>query len=108
MAGLSSCMANVFCGATTFPLYEALPLTPQLRNSKCGPNIPPSALQQVEPVRIGRDGELECEAAPVASAMPNQFLRYPASILRAVAAGERNPEVLKAIGLKSVGQHTDR
>jgi hypothetical protein len=34
-------------------------------------------------------------------------IRLVQTILRAVAAGERDPDVLKAIGLKSVGQNSD-
>ena len=34
-------------------------------------------------------------------------IRLAQALLRAVAAGERDSEVLKAIGLKSVGQQSD-
>jgi hypothetical protein len=64
---LSSSRANVLCGAAAFPRYEPLPLTPNFRNSKCVPNIASSALQQVETVRIAREGQFQCVVGVVAS-----------------------------------------
>jgi hypothetical protein len=71
------------------------------------------ALYAAETIKLAYDVLSECLRATEDS-QPSDIkaggafkIRLVQVILRAVAAGERDPEVLKIAGLKSVGQHSD-
>ena len=71
------------------------------------------ALYTAETIKLAYDVLSECLRATEDS-QPSDIkargafkIRLVQAILRAVAAGERDPEMLKTVGLKSVGQHSD-
>ena len=70
--------ADVLRGAASLARDDALGLAPATRHAEFAPHVRSAAFQQIDPVRIAREGQLQSEVAIVAIAMTiNESLKCP-------------------------------
>jgi hypothetical protein len=94
---LARSRTDVLCGAAPLAANEALWLAPRMRNSKSAPHVASSTFQEVEPVRIGRECQLEGVVGVIPIAVPiNQSPKCPHD-LKALLASKK--------GVRQVEQH---
>jgi hypothetical protein len=78
-----STRSNVLRGPAPLPVNQTLRFPPATRHGELAPHIRSSALYEIQPVWIGREGQLEREVEEIAVAMPVdqslEFSRLPHS-----------------------------
>jgi hypothetical protein len=78
----------------------APPFTPRDRNSECLPHVGTAPFQQIEPVRVARNGQLECVVGVIAPTVAiNQPLKRPLDLKPRPAAQEGVREVKEHVAM---------